>query len=60
MKNKRKKAIKFNFTIDRARLFEFAKMPVIARLKWLEETNAFLASITNRKLKKLWLAFKAG
>jgi len=58
MKNKRRKALKFSFTIDHARLFEFAKMPVIARLKWLEETNRFLASITNRKLKKLWLPFK--
>lgn len=59
MKNKQKKALRFSFTIDRARLFEFAKMPVIARLEWLEETNRFLASITNRKLKKLWAAFKA-
>lgn len=48
----------FSHKIDRDRLLEFSKMSIEGRLKWLEEANQFLASITNKDIKEKWKLFR--
>jgi len=48
-------AQKYSFKIERKRLLEFSKMPIAARLKWLEEALLFTAGINNGKILKNWL-----
>lgn len=58
MKKKTAIAQKYSFKIDRERLLEFSKMPIVARLKWLEEALRFTASINNGKILKNWLGLR--
>lgn len=48
---------KFSFKIDKKDLIRFSKMPVESRLKWLEETQKFLSSIKDHKIKNRWKIF---
>jgi hypothetical protein len=58
MKNRQKK-INYSFTIDPERLLEFSKMPVKARLEWLEEANKFVRSISGGKVFRRWQKLRA-
>jgi hypothetical protein len=50
----------FSFEIDKKRLIEFSKMPIVARLNWLEEANRFINSVGGRALRKRWDLLKSG
>lgn len=45
---------KFSFEIDKKRLIEFSKMPIAARLNWLEEANRFINSAGGKAIRKRW------
>ncbi len=47
-KNKRRGS---RFRIASSRLIEFSRMPIALRLRWLEEANHFLNSITGKDFK---------
>jgi hypothetical protein len=50
----------FSFEMDKKRLVEFSKMPIVARLNWLEEANRFISSVGGRALRKRWDMLKSG
>jgi len=44
----------YGLKLDKERLIEFSRMPIVSRLEWLEEANGFLNSITDPECKKRW------
>ena len=60
IKNKKRIRDWYGFKIDSERLHEFAKMPVSARLQWLEEANQFFNSISDPEIKKRWRLNREG
>ncbi|NQU17486.1 MAG: hypothetical protein HQ564_05405 [Candidatus Saganbacteria bacterium] len=58
MKKKPISKTNYSFKIERKRLLEFSKMPIAARLKWLEEALRFAASINKGKTLRNWLKLR--
>jgi hypothetical protein len=50
----------FGLKLDKERLFEYSKMPIVSRLNWLEEANKFLHSVTDPKIKESWRKQREG
>ncbi|MFH1710024.1 MAG: hypothetical protein ABH860_02990 [bacterium] len=50
----------FSFEMDKKRLIEFSKMPIVARLNWLEEANQFINSVGGRAIRKRWDMLRSG
>lgn len=54
------KNFKFSFEIEKERLLELSKMPIAARLNWLEEANRFINSVSGKSIRKRWELIRSG